>query len=111
MTLQAQPEPRFTVPHFSVEGASLIIHTTDDPNHVGPSDEIEENERGQRRWYKVEPLSSSISRNWREQIANELVHKFLFMDPGSKFDQIQIYGRGEPLTLCRAYQICIKRLS
>ena len=88
MALQPDVDPIFTVPDFTVDNKSLTIHVTDTDNPIRPPDRIEENERGQRRWYQMEPLTSSASKNWREHIANELVHKFLFMDRGSKSGQI-----------------------
>jgi hypothetical protein len=110
MALQ-DPEPIFTVRDFNLDGPWLTIRTTDTEVAVRPREEIEENEIGKRRWYKMEPLASDASKYWREQIANELVHKFLFMDPGRKSGPIHIPSHGELLTLCRAYPLCINKLS
>lgn len=87
MALQANAGPIFTVPYFSLDGASLTIHATDTEFDTRPFDQMEGKERGQTRWYQMQPLDSRISVYWREQLANQLVHKFLFMDPASKSGQ------------------------
>jgi hypothetical protein len=84
MALQGDVDPTFTVTDFTLDGVALTIHSTDTDIPIKPLDQIQENERGQRRWYQRQPLASHASNYWREQIADELVHKFLFMDKGSK---------------------------
>jgi len=88
MPLQDDVEPIFTLEGFTVKDQWLTIHETDTTTPIVPPERIEENERGQRRWYQMQSLKSLASRYWREEIANELVHKFLLMDKGNRTQYI-----------------------
>ncbi|KAG8835594.1 hypothetical protein FRC17_002186 [Serendipita sp. 399] len=78
------PEPQFSVPHFSVdyEHSLITIYATDTDTNTQkvPHESVKETQKGTVKWYRREPPTSASSIYWRGQIGDALAHKFLLLD-------------------------------
>ena len=62
---------------FTISGTMLIISATDSTDTVSPLEELEENTRGETRWYRLEERGSKTSKHWRAVLGDTLCHRFL----------------------------------